>query len=183
MLPQPTDTTTSIVQTLVLYSLAEHQLGHARTIRVIARGHSFSIEDDGRGHAVHREIEGSPYLNFIYAHLDYPYKDRKAKPVQLQGLGMSLLNRLCAELIVSVRKPEVTLQLRFQNGRLQSHERTDSVNRETGNTVAGTLDQDVAPTPANEEALKNWMLGVLEASPALLLSFNGQPLSVSASGA
>ena len=28
--PSPTDTTTSIVQTLVLYSLAEHQLGHAR---------------------------------------------------------------------------------------------------------------------------------------------------------
>lgn len=183
MPPQQTDTTTSIVQTLVLYSLAEHQLGHAKAIRVVARDHSFSVEDDGRGHAVSRVIDGSPYLHFIYGHLDYPFEERQAKTVQLQGLGMSLLNRLCAELLVSVRKPEVTLQLRFQNGRLQAHELIESENRESGNTVAGTVNQAVAPLPANEEALKQWLLGVLEASPSLLMHFNGLPLEAAASGA
>jgi DNA gyrase/topoisomerase IV subunit B len=183
MPPKQTDTTTSIVQTLVLYSLAEHQLGHAKTIHVAARGHSFSVEDDGRGHAVSRVIEGSSYLNFIYGHLDYPYQERKAKPVQLQGLGMSLLNRLCAELLVSIRKPEVTLQLQFQNGCLQSHEVTESKNRQTGNKVAGTVHQGVAPMPADDDALKKWLLCVLEASPSLHLHFNGEPLDVLASGA
>jgi DNA gyrase/topoisomerase IV subunit B len=183
MQPQQTDTTTSIVQTLVLYSLAEHQLGHAKTIRVITRGHSFSVEDDGRGHAVSRVVEGSPYLHFIYCHLDYPFEERRAKPVQLQGLGMSLLNRLCSELLVSVRKPDLTLQLRFQNGFLQAHEVTETENRVCGNRVAGTSHQGVAPLPANEESLKQWLLGVLEASPSLLLHFNGKPLNVPAGGA
>jgi DNA gyrase/topoisomerase IV subunit B len=183
MPPKQTDTTTSIVQTLVLYSLAEHQLGHARTIRVDARGHNFSVEDDGRGHAVNREIEGSPYLSFIYGHLDYPYKERKPKTVQLQGLGMSLLNRLCAELRVTVRKPEVTLRLRFQNGQLESHEVTESGIQSTGNTVAGTVSPLVAPAPFNEEELMHWLLGIQEASPSLLLNFNGQLLNVPASGA
>ncbi len=183
MHPQQTDTTTSIVQTLVLYSLAEHQLGHAKTIRVVARGHSFSVEDDGRGHAIRRAIEGSPYLQFIYGHLDYPHDEGTAKPVQLQGLGMSLLNRLCAELLVSVRKPEVTLQLRFQNGCLLAHEVTESENRVCGNTVAGTVHQGVAPLPAMEEELSQWLLRVLEASPSLLLHFNGKPLNVPAGGA
>jgi DNA gyrase/topoisomerase IV subunit B len=183
MQPQPTDTTTSVVQTLVLYSLAEHQLGHARTIRVTAQGHSFSIQDDGRGHAVNREIEGSPYLDFIYGHLDYPYKERIAKPVQLQGLGMSLLNRLCTELHVSVRKPAVTLRLHFQHGHLLSHEVTQSPNQETGNTVAGTVNQSAAPVPTDEAALEKWLLSVLDASPTLRLYFNGQPLNCPASGA
>ena len=128
-------------------------------------------------------VEGSPYLNFIYGHLDYPYEGRKATPVQLQGLGMSLLNRLCAQLHVSVRKPKATLQLRFENSRLHSHEVTDFENRETGNTVAGTVHQDVAPTPADEQALQQWLLGVLEASPSLHLHFNGRSLNGPASGA
>ena len=133
----PTDITTSVVQTLVLYSLAEHQLGHSKRIQVTASEHSFSIEDDGRGHAIGRSVEGSPYLDFIYCHLDYPYEERKAKPIQLQGLGMSLLNRLCAELIVSVRKTEATLTLRFQSGRLVSHELNEATNQVTGNKRGG----------------------------------------------
>jgi len=183
MSPHQTDTTTSIVQTLVLYSLAEHQLGHAKSIRVSTRGHSFSVEDDGRGHAVNRVVEGAPYLDFIYGHLDYPYMARRSKPVQLQGLGMSLLNRLCADLVVSAHKPDITLQLQFQNGRLQSHEVTESKNPQTGNKVAGTVHQGTAPVPADEEELRQWLLGVLEASPLLLLHFNGQPLSGPESGA
>ena len=182
-LPPQADTTTSIVQTLVLYALAEHQLGHAKTIRVSARGQAFSVEDDGRGHAVNRVVEGAPYLDFIYCHLDYPYKSRQAKPVQLQGLGMSLLNRLCADLLVTVRKPGQTLQLQFQNGGLLSHTLTPSANQQTGNTVAGSVHPGLAPTPTNEAALQQWLLGVLQASPLLQVHFNGQPLVLPQGGA
>ena len=183
MPPQLTDTTTSVVQTLVLYSLAEHQLGHAKSIRVTARGHSFSVEDDGRGHAVSRLVNGSPYLDFIYCHLDFPYEERTAKPVQIQGLGMSLLNRLCAELHVTVRKPQVTLTLQLENGRMLAHEVTDSENLETGNRVNGVVHPGTALAPADEHALQQWLSGVLEASPSLLMHFNGRPLKVLAGGA
>ena len=145
--------------------------------------HSFSIEDDGRGHAIGRSVEGSPYLDFIYCHLDYPYEERKAKPIQLQGLGMSLLNRLCAELIVSVRKTEATLTLRFQSGRLVSHELNEATNQVTGNKVSGTVHPDLGPAPIDERALEQWLQELLAASPLLQLVFNGQQLEPLASGA
>ena len=71
---------------------------------------------------MNRTVEGSPYLDFIYTHLDYPFGVGSTKPVQLHGLGMSLLNRLCAELKVSVRKATATLSLRFEAGRLVHNE-------------------------------------------------------------
>jgi DNA gyrase/topoisomerase IV subunit B len=178
-----TDSTTSVVQTLVLYSLAEHQLGHAKNIRVTASERSFSIEDDGRGHAIGRTVEGSPYLDFIYCHLDFPYKERTAKSIQLQGLGMSLLNRLCSEMIVSVRNAEATLNLRFQNGQLVSHELTEASNRVTGNKVSGTVHPNLGLAPANEQALEQWLHALLAASPTLQLFFNGKHLEPLASGA
>jgi DNA gyrase/topoisomerase IV subunit B len=181
--PPRTDIATSVVQTLVLYSLAEHQLGHAKTIRVTASEQSFSVEDDGRGHAIGRSVEGSPYLDFIYCHLDFPYKERKAKPIQLQGLGMSLLNRLCAELVVMVRKPEATLTLRFESGRLVNHELTEATNTATGNRVAGTVCPDLATRPLGQRALERWLEAVLAASPSLQLFFNGQRVERVASGA
>lgn len=176
MSPIPPDTTTSIVQTLVLYALAEHQGGHARHLRVTAHGRSFSVEDDGRGHAIRREIDGAPYLNFIYGHLDYPHEEGQAKPVQLQGLGMSLLNRLCDELIVQVRKPAATLEMRFHLGRLQSHTLTETANPQTGNRVAGTVHADFSPLPADEGTLTRWLQRVAVTAPSLQLQFNGQAL-------
>lgn len=182
MQPELTDTTTSAVQTLVLYSLAEHQLGHAKSIRVTASGHSFSVQDDGRGHAVGRLVDGSPYLDFIYCHLDFPYADRMARQIQLQGLGMSLLNRLCLELQVTVRKPQVTLNLRFRCGQLLTHEVIDTKNPETGNAVCGVVHPGTTPMPADENALHRWLSAVRAASPSLLLHFNGQPIQGPAGG-
>jgi DNA gyrase/topoisomerase IV subunit B len=177
------DIKTSLVQTLVLYSLAEHQLGHAKSILVTAREHQFSIEDDGRGHAIGRRVEGSPYLDFVYCHLDFPYQYRKSKPIQLQGLGMSLLNRLCAELVVTVRKREATLTLRFQGGSLSSHELTDTKNEVTGNKVSGTVHPDLGHRPVDERALEQWLHAVAQTSPSLQLFFNGQRLEPLAGGA
>jgi DNA gyrase/topoisomerase IV subunit B len=183
LLHPPSDPVSSVLQTLVLYSLAEHQNGHAKIISVAAAGHSFSVEDDGRGHAIGRSIEGSPYLNFIYCHLDYPYEDRKPKPIQLQGLGMSLLNRLCTELAVSVCKNNASLSIRFQDGRLVSHELTEAANETTGNKVSGKVNTAVWRQPLDEKAMEQWLLILLEASPSLHLFFNGQQLRQRASGA
>ena len=183
MHPPLTDTTTSVVQTLVLYSLAEHQLGHAKSVRVTASECAFSVEDDGRGHAIGRSVEGAPYLDFIYCHLEFPYKERVAKPIQLHGLGMSLVNRLCSELTVSVRKTEATLTLRFQNGRLVSEELVKATNRVTGNTVAGTVHPKLGLELVDEQALKQWLQILLAASPSLRLFFNGRHLEPVAGGA
>lgn len=98
------------VRALILYSLAEHQLGHATTIRVTANGNSFSVGDDGRGHASARTVASAPYLKFIYNHFDYSFGLDEAAPVQLQGAGMSLINSLCSELTVEVRKSDAMLQ-------------------------------------------------------------------------
>jgi DNA gyrase/topoisomerase IV subunit B len=183
MLPSQTDIATSVVQTLVLYSLAEHQLGHAKCIRVTANENSFSVEDDGRGHAIGRSVEGSPYLDFIYCHLDFPYKEREAGPIQLQGLGMSLLNRLCSELVVTVTKAEATMTLRFENGRLVNQALADATNAVTGNKVSGSIHPNLTTAPLGLKELGRWLRAVLAKSPSLHLFCNGQLLEPGVSGA
>src|ERR1700756_4426501 len=93
-----------VVRALVLYALDEVRSGHATQIRVAADGASFSVSDDGRGHAIYRTIDGTPYLRLVYTHLDYPFEEAQAPPVQLHGIGMSLINALCSEMTVLVRK-------------------------------------------------------------------------------
>jgi DNA gyrase/topoisomerase IV subunit B len=180
---EPAIITASAVQTLVLYSLAEHQLGHASTIRVQAIGDSFTVEDDGRGHAIGRTVEGAPYLDFIYCHLDFPYGTGQSKPVQLQGLGMSLLNRLCAELVVTVRRHDATLVQRFVRGRLVGHELIEGRNEVTGNKIAGTVHAAIGAVAFDERPLAKWLQRVQETSPSLRLFFNGQLLGPVAGGA
>lgn len=178
-MPQP-NVAESIVRTLVLYALAEFQAGHAKTIRVSVQGHAFSVEDDGRGHAIARSVDGAPYLDFIYGHQDYPFGAGTEKPVQLQGLGMSLLNRLCTELAVTVRKPDTLLRMGFRAGRLVSHEVSEVRSEATGNTIAGRTSTDSRPLDA--PAVRDWLLAVLAASPTLRLSFNGETLLPSGPG-
>jgi DNA gyrase/topoisomerase IV subunit B len=168
----------AVIRTLVLYSLAEVQLGHARSIRVVASGHSFSVEDDGRGHNIARTIEGSPYLRFIYTHLDYPFGETESKPVQLQGLGMSLLNSLCAELSVLVHKPNARLRLAFHGGKLVHHEYRE-VSGQSGNEISGVLNCSVEATPFDVQSLRDWLSTIAAATPSLSLHFNGQLLQAS----
>ena len=72
-MPDPSDTLAAVVRTLVMYALAEAQAGHARTIQVTTDGAAFSVADDGRGHPLAREVEGTPYLQLVYTHLDHPF--------------------------------------------------------------------------------------------------------------
>ena len=170
------------VRTLVLYSVAEVQSGYAKTIRVAADGTSFSVSDDGRGHAIERMVSDSPYLKFIYTHLDFPFGSNQAATIQLQGLGMSLLNTLCRQLTVTVRKPEATLHLSFQDGQFLRSERVDAASEKTGNTVAGTIKPELQTAAIDLPQLHTWLLGVLCATPSLQLFLNNHELQRNSHG-
>ena len=171
--------TFNTIRALVLYALAEHQLGHATTIRVTANGNSFSVSDDGRGHAIARTVANAPYLKFIYNHFDYPFGSNEAAPVQLQGIGISLINSLCDELAVEVRKRDATLRLTFREGQLCGHEVLDSASSasETGNTISGSVRPGLAGDGLNNAALAQWLRELLAAHPALRIMFNGEILA------
>jgi hypothetical protein len=80
------------------------------------------VSDDGRAHVVSRNVESAPYLDFIYGHLAFPFGRADSPPVQLQGLGMSLLKQLCSRPEVTARKPANTLRHCFEQGKLVTHE-------------------------------------------------------------
>ncbi len=180
---EPLDATGQVFRALTLYALAEHQGGHATRLNLSARGRSFSVADNGRGHALDRSVEGVPYLSFIYRHLEYPFAASRGGDVQLQGLGMSLLNRLCAELHLVVRRPQETLHLGFRGGRACEERRVAESNEECGNTVSGELRSELQPQPTDEAALEAWLGQVLRANPGLALSFNGKLLAALSGGA
>lgn len=170
--------TFNAIRALVLYSLAEHQLGHATTIGVTANGNSFSVSDDGRGHAITRTVASAPYLNFIYNHFSYPFGLDEPAPVQLQGIGMSLINSLCDELAVEVRKRDATLRLAFRDGQLCRHEVLDiaSSASETGNTISGTIRPTLAGDGVENAALAHWLRQLMPAHPTLRIVLNGATL-------
>ncbi|MEJ5999628.1 hypothetical protein [Paucibacter soli] len=170
------DATGFVVRALVLYALAEHQAGHAEEIRVIAQGYDFSVSDDGRGHSINKVVDGSPYLNFIYGQLDYPFAANPGGAIQLQGIGMSLVNSLCSDLAVEVRKSEQVLRLRFSSGQLREKQVQTVGSGQTGNTVSGTIAPQLAGSPMNEARLEGWLRRVAATNPALRLSFNGSAL-------
>lgn len=181
--PKLPDLPAVALRALVLYCLAEFQSGHATTIRVTADGTSFSISDDGRGHPLDKSVEGTSYLEFIYTHFDYPFESGRSAPVQLQGIGMSLVNALCSELDLTVRKQDATLRLRFRDGQLCDSLRTPGESEGTGITVAARIHPQVGSRSVDIERLEEWLLGVLAASPALRLFFNGRELQAPLRGA
>lgn len=180
--PDLPDIAACAVRGLVLYSLAEFQSGHATTIRVTAEGASFSIADDGRGHAIRRDVAGTPYLKLIYTHLQYPFESGQSVPIQLQGIGMSLINALCAELEVIARRHDATLRLSFRHGHLCDSELVEVGSDDTGNTIRGTVNPQLQKGESNTVQLEQWLLGVVAASPGLKLFFNGLELHAGASG-
>jgi DNA gyrase/topoisomerase IV subunit B len=177
----PPDLTGIALRALLLYALAEFQSGHATTIRVTAEGASFSVSDNGRGHPIDRVIDGSSYLKFIYTHFDYPFESGQGAPVQLQGIGMSVVNALCSELSLVVTKRNETLQLLFRDGKLQSSKRVPVASDETGISVSATVHPQLQRGGVASEPLQEWLLGVLAASPSLQLYFNGRLLQAPAS--
>jgi DNA gyrase/topoisomerase IV subunit B len=171
--------TVTAVRALMLYALAEAQAGHVTTIRVEAEGPLFSVADDGRGHSLDRTVEGTPYLKFIYTHFDYPFESGRSAPIQLQGIGMSLLNALCSELTLTVRKPDETLRLQFRAGQILGADRTAAPPDGTGITISGRLDARFQGDAAPAGQLEAWLAGVLATCPSLTLFLNGRQLQSS----
>jgi DNA gyrase/topoisomerase IV subunit B len=174
--PAAVDVAACAVRALTLYSLAEFQSGHASTIRVRAGGAAFGVEDDGRGHAIDRTVAGLPYLPFVYTHLDYPFSSSEGGPVQLQGIGMSLLNALCSEMTVTVRKTGETLHSTYRDGRLCEQVRIASPAGPTGNRVSGTVRAELQPADTDVERIGQWLEGVRASNPTLVLYFNDRRL-------
>ncbi len=172
----PLDLTATAVRALVLYPLLEFQSGHATTIWVTANGHSFSIADDGRGHALDREVNGTSYLKFIYNHCDYPFASGRSAPIQLQGIGMSLVNAMCSELALTVSKKDETLHVLFRNGQLVSSQRSATPSERTGIAVSARLNAHLQPNGVATEPLEAWLKGLLVSDPGLKLHFNGREL-------
>lgn len=160
---------------LVLYSLAEFQSGYASTIRVLVNGATCSVADDGRSHAINRAVSEQPYLPFIYTHQHYPFRDAQpenAAQVQLQGMGMSLVNALCSEPVVVVKKREGTLRLAYASGRLTCEERDDLVNKSTGTSVSATLHPALPFGSVHLPEIGRWLARIATAHPTLKLSLN-----------
>lgn len=173
---EPLDLVGHAVRALMLYALAEHQAGHATRLRIRAQGHAFSVADDGRGHAIARTLEGTPNLKLIYSQLDYPFGTETFPPVQLQGIGMSLLNSLCSELTVTVRKREASLRLSFRDGVLGESEWREEASELTGNCIEGRISPRLRAAEVAIDGLHDWLAGLLKGCPALTLDFNGQTL-------
>lgn len=173
------DLAATAVRAFVLYALAEFQLGGAKTIRVSLQGREFGISDDGRGHPLDKTLEGSSYLRFIYTHFEYPFDGGRSAPVQLQGIGMSLVNTMCARLTLTVRKPDETLTMVCTHGRIQHRQRTPGTNAQTGITISARLREDL-PAPDAPEAslagLQAWLAGLVQAHPGLRLFLNEHPV-------
>jgi DNA gyrase/topoisomerase IV subunit B len=167
------DLTATAVRALTLYSLAEFQSGHATSISITAEGSAFSIADDGRGHPIDKTVNGTSYLKFIYTHFDYPFESTGRAPVQLQGIGMSLLNAMCSELTLTVTKREEKLELWFRAGQLHQSDRTAVDSEATGTAVAGKINSTLNANVGAIEQLQAWLLAVLNANPSLKICFNG----------
>jgi len=160
----------------MLYSLLEFQSGHATTIRVTAEGNSFSISDNGRGHSIDKTVDGTSYLKFVYTHFDYPFETGRSAPIQLQGIGMSLVNAMCNELRLTVKKPDAKLELLFRDGQLCENKRTAELSDETGITICAQINPLLQGAGAATQQLEQWLLDVLAVSPSLNLYFNGRKL-------
>lgn len=166
----------SVVQTLVLYALAEHQQGHASVLRVQARGHAFEVHDDGRGHTIDRTVEGVRYIDLIYRHLDDPSPGALAVPVQWQGLGLSLLNRLCEALQVTVHRADTVLHLHFRHGAPVGESRGAGEGTPRGIRIAGQVAPRWDDRPIDEAALARWLAPIAQAHPGLRVVFNGRAI-------
>jgi DNA gyrase/topoisomerase IV subunit B len=168
---------TLVVRALVLYALAEHQTGAANTVTVQLNGSQFSVTDNGRGHAIDRSVADRPYLDLIYSHFALAQMSSPVPPVQLHGIGMSLLNCLCRTLMVRVTKPDRTLVREYANGELVAQRLSEVQSSATGVSVSGTLALESAPSQAQRDGLRAWLLAVAASHPRLHLQYNDKSLS------
>lgn len=167
---------TAIVRALVLYHLAEFQSGNATTIHVSIQDHTFKIRDNGRGHAIHRMINGLPYLRLVYSQLEYPFDMDQDTPVQLHTIGMSLINSLCKELVVTVHKKENVYIYYYEGGQLQKEETKENLENVTGTSLEGKINPDLRLGDMDLQDIEQWLVRIKSIHKQLRLFFNGREL-------
>jgi DNA gyrase/topoisomerase IV subunit B len=167
---------TAIVRALVLYHLAEFQSGNATTIHVSIQDHKFKISDDGRGHAIHRTINGLPYLRLVYSQLEYPFDLDQDTPIQLHTIGMSMINSLCKELVVTVHKKENAYIQYYEAGKLTKEETKENPEPVTGTTLEGEINRDLFFEEVDPRDIEQWLVGIKSSHKQLRLIFNDREL-------
>ncbi|MBN1876271.1 MAG: hypothetical protein JXA33_18750 [Anaerolineae bacterium] len=167
---------TPILRALFLYHLAEYQSGNATSIKIDVQNHSFRISDDGRGHAIHRTINGLPYLKLVYSHLEYPFGLDTDTPIQLHTIGISLINSLCCELVVTVYEAEKAHTKHYKDGQLDKDETRENQENFTGTTVEGKIKPTLFSDEIDLQDLEQWLKGVKSVNKQLKLIYNGKEL-------
>lgn len=167
---------TAITRALFLYHLAEYQSGNATTISVEAQKSAFRISDNGRGHAVGRTLNGLPYLRLVYTHLEYPFGLATDTPIQLHTIGMSLINALCSELVVTVYKTEKVYVKCYKDGQLEKEAIKENPGNTTGTDIEGTINPNLVPGAIDLEDLEQWLRGVKSVNQQLRIFFNENEL-------
>jgi DNA gyrase/topoisomerase IV subunit B len=154
---EPSSPAMAVVQTVVMYSLAEAISGQARNVWVSLQGDRFSVRDDGRGHSAERTVGDLPYLEFIYSQLQPSLFKLPGTEVQLHGAGMSLVNALCTNLTVRAARNGF-IDIRFyRNAVLERRERMAGNAEESGNTVSGQLSASIVEGGVSEHHLATWL--------------------------
>ena len=167
---------TAVVRALVLYHLAEYQSGNATTIKVNIQNHTFRVSDNGRGHAINRTINGLPYLRLVYSQLEYPFGLETDTPIQLHTIGISLINSLCRELVVTVYKTEKTYIKHYKQGQLNKEEIMDNQEAVTGTAIEGKINPDLFPEEIDLQNFETWLKEIKSINQQLRLFYNEKEL-------
>ncbi|GAP35001.1 hypothetical protein [Piscinibacter sakaiensis] len=165
-----------LVQALVLYAVAEAQAGHVTRIEVQADADRFAVADDGRGHSVDRRVGAVPYLTVVYEQFDFPFGQADPGPVQLQGIGLSLINRRCSELLVEVVRGGQRVVTTYRAGRQVAQQREPApAAARSGTRIAGRVAGGAPPREDVARALCDWLAAVQAACPGVALVGPGGP--------
>ena len=166
----------AVVRALVLYHLAEYQSGNATTIKVNIQNHTFRVSDNGRGHAIDRTINDLPYLRLVYSQLEYPFGLETDTPIQLHTIGISLINSLCSELVVTVSKTEKTYIKHYKQGQLNKEEIMDNQETVTGTAIEGKINPDLFPEEIDLQNFETWLKEIKSIHQQLRLFYNEKEL-------
>lgn len=167
---------TAVVRALILYHLAEYQSGNATTVKVDIQSHTFRVRDNGRGHAINRTINGLPYLKLVYSQLEYPFGLDTDTQIQLHTIGMSLINIMCSELVVTVYKPEKIYINHYKHGQLNKEEIAENQEIFTGTMIEGKIDPALLPEELDLQSLETWLQEIKSMNPGLSLFYNEKKL-------
>jgi DNA gyrase/topoisomerase IV subunit B len=147
-----------LAQALLAYAIHEHQQGYARRVDVWLSAEHFTVQDDGRGMGLHRE----GYVESLVGTLV-----ETPGPVQLHGIGLSLVAAATPRLEVEARRGGTVRKQSFSWGRADAAPSQQPCGPESGTRVTLAL-----PAPLSHAELERLSARVSlwrEANPSLVL--------------